>query len=272
MKYGICIPGNFTMPDSPAAGMTEQLRALVDGYRFVQEAGYDYQDHSVGNLMVLSDEDFAKAAAFHDRGLCTVEACTGFIPGSLPLVGDSVDLQAVEAYLHKALGRMAALGVEVVVFGSGGARRKPEGVSDEQASRQLDEFMILAESVARPLGITIVIEPLNHKETNTFLTVTESARAVRRLNLPNLKLLADFYHTYVENEDPQVIRDNGDILRHTHVADPEDRVCPVDHPYLRACGQALRDVDYQGRISIECRWTDLKAEAVKALPLMKELF
>ena len=54
MKFGICLPGNFKLPDSIAEGETEQLRALVDGYRFIREVGYDYLEYSVGNLMVLS--------------------------------------------------------------------------------------------------------------------------------------------------------------------------------------------------------------------------
>ena len=54
--------------------------------------------------------------------------------------------------------------------------------------------------------------PLNHKETNVFLTVAESSEVVRRLNLPNLKVLADLYHTYVEKEEPQILIENADIL------------------------------------------------------------
>lgn len=272
MRFGVCLPGNFTLPNSPAEGCIEQIRALVDGYRFIQEVGYDYIEFGVGNFANFSEEDMAKAVAFYEKGLLKVEACNGFIPGTLPLVGDQADLAAVRAYLEKVLPRMASVGVKVVVFGSGGARRIPEGVSAEQAQKQLDEFMTLAESIARDVGITIVIEPLNHKECNTLLTVTESAAVARRLNLPNLKVLADLYHTYVENEDPQVLIDNADILCHTHVAEPESRTIPVDHPYLRACGEALRKAGYNARMSIECGTKDFAAEVTGALPVMKELF
>ena len=272
MKFGICLPGNFKLPDSIAEGETEQLRALVDGYRFIREVGYDYLEYSVGNLMALSDEDMEKPGAYSRQGLLKVEACNGFIPGSLPLVGDRADTAAIRAYLEKALGRMASVGVEIVVFGSGAARRIPEGVSPARAQAQLDEFLTLAESIARPLGVTIVIEPLNHKETNSLLTVTESGGVVRRLNLPNLKLLADLYHTYVENEPPHVLIDNGDILRHVHVAEPEHRTIPVEHPYLRACGEALRQAGYEGRVSIECGCQDFMAEVTGALPVLKRLF
>ena len=272
MRFGVCLPGNFTLPNSPAEGQTEQIRALVDGYRFIREAGYDYIEFAVGNFANFSEEDMALAVDYYKKGMLKVEACNSFIPGTLPLVGDQVDLEAVRAYLELVLPRMASVGVQIVVFGSGGARRIPEGVSAEQAQRQLDEFMTLAEGIARRVGITIVIEPLNHKECNTLLPVSEGAVAARRVNLPNLKLLADLYHTFVENEDPQVLIDNADILCHTHVAEPVNRTIPVDHPYLRACGEALRKAGYNARMSIECGTKDFASEVIGALPIMKELF
>ena len=173
MRFGVCLPGNFTLPNSPAEGQTEQIRALVDGYRFIREAGYDYIEFAVGNFANFSEEDMALAVDYYKKGMLKVEACNSFIPGTLPLVGDQVDLEAVRAYLELVLPRMASVGVQIVVFGSGGARRIPEGVSAEQAQKQLDEFMTLAEGIARRVGITIVIEPLNHKECNTLLTVSE---------------------------------------------------------------------------------------------------
>ena len=272
MRFGICLPDHFTLPESPAREDAPAVRALVDGYRFIQTVGYDYIEFAVPCLAALSDEDMAKATAYYREGLLKVETCNCFIPGTMPLVGTDVGLNAVEAYLNRVIPRMASVGVQIAVFGSGTARRIPEGVTPEQARRQLDAFLLLAAGIAREHGITIAIEPLNHKETNVFLTVTESAETVRRLNLPNLKLLADLYHTYVEQEEPQVLTDHSDILCHMHVADPETRTIPVDHPYLRACGRTLKKSGYHGRMSIECHCKDFAPEVTGALPLLKELF
>jgi len=272
MKLGICLPGNFQLENSIAKEESELVRALVDGYCFIKESGYDYIEFSVGNLMAMSGEDMEKAAGYYEQGLVKVEACNGFIPGTLKLVGEEVNLPEIQAYLEEALKRAAALGVKVVVFGSGTARRIPEGFPAAKAREQLDAFMTLAESIARPLGITIVIEPLNHKETNVFLTVAESSEVVRRLNLPNLKVLADLYHTYVEKEEPQILIENADILCHVHVAEPEMRGVPVEHPYLEACGKALRTAGYEGRVSIECGAKDYIPDMLGALPIMRKLF
>lgn len=272
MKFGICLPNNFILPESPAQEDSLTVQALVDGYRFIQTVGYDYIEYAASHFASLSDEDMKKAVTYYKEGLLKVEACNGFIPGTMPLVGSGADLNTVTSYLNAVIPRMASVGVQTVVFGSGTARRIPDGVSCEQAQQQLDEFLLLAESIAREYGITIAMEPLNHKETNVFLTVTESAKTIRRLHLPNLKVLADLYHTYVEQEDPMVLIENSDLLCHIHVADPEARTIPVDHSYLRACGKALKKSGYHGRISIECSCKDFASEVSNALPLLKKLF
>ena len=272
MRLGFCASGNLRLADSPAISECDQIRTMFDNYRYAKEIGYDYIEFGVANFAAMSEEDMEKAVQYHNQGLLTVESCNGFIPATLPLVGDQVDVDAVRAYLQKVLPRMASVGVETVVFGSGGARRVPEGISDEQAWQQLDAFMTMAEEIARPLGITIVIEPLNHKETNVMLTVAKSYQVAKRLNLPNLKVLGDTYHMYIEGEDPSILTECADLLRHIHVAEPVERGIPVDCPYLRQTGEALRKAGYDGRVTIECRHKNFVEDIKNVNPLMREMF
>ena len=58
MKIGCCMPGNFTLPDSAFPELGETLRALVDGSRFLREAGYDYLEFNVPALVNLSESRF----------------------------------------------------------------------------------------------------------------------------------------------------------------------------------------------------------------------
>ena len=272
MKYGFCLPRGFAMPNSAAAGTSHQLRSFLDGYRLMREIGYDYMECAVGHLVSLTDEEMEQAAACHRDGLLTVEACNSFIPGTLPLVGPQADWNAIESYLRNALSRMAQVGVKTVVFGSGAARKIPEGITLEEAMVDLDRFMTLAESIARPLDITVVIEPLNKGETNVIHTVAAGGEIARRLNLPNLKLLGDSYHMYLEGEDPNVLYENRDILKHIHVAEPVGRVNPKDGLYLRQCGEALKKAGYEGRVSIECNYRNFEEEIRVSFPFLQKLF
>ncbi len=272
MRYGVCLPWSFKLDDSDYVGVSEPLRALIDGYRFALETGFDYAEFAVVNLMNMPESEMALAKQLRDKGIAKAETCNCFLPADLAIVGDGVEPLKVEDYILRASERLNAIGVDTVVFGSGGARRIPDGYDKNKALTQLDEFLALAEGIMRKAGIMIVAEPLNCKETNVFLTVSETAETVRRLNLPNLKLLADLYHTYAEDEPSSVLSDNADILRHIHVAQPESRLAPAEHPYLEECGRALKESGYDLRVSIESHATDFAPDMVKSLPVIKKYF
>ena len=64
-------------------------------------------------------------------------ASMSFVPGAIKLTGPDVDPAKQMSYVTGLLGRLNKLGVKVVVFGSGGARRVPDGFSKDEAFTQL---------------------------------------------------------------------------------------------------------------------------------------
>ena len=270
MKIGCCLPGDFRAPGYE--GETTIVTALEQGYQFLLACGYDYLEFHVGGIVGMTEEEFAAAVELHQQGKLTIEACNCFVPASLPLIGPDRDPVAIREYLEKAFNRMAKLGVEVVVFGSGGARRVPRMTCMRNAWEQLDWFMTTAEEIARSVGITVVIEPLNRGETNVIFTVQEGLKIAKRLDLPNLKVLADVFHMYLEDESLDVIGACGDMLRHVHISDPVKRTPPEDCEYLRETADALRKAGYTGRVSIEAGFSDFVSQVQQAQPLMRELF
>ncbi len=274
MRIGCCLPGGSFMPQGVAAVDPSPLQSLRSGYQAVREMGYDYIEITVARLMELSEAELAEAADAYRSGAFRVEVCNSFIPGRLPLLGAQADHAAIRAYLQDALRRMELVGVEYVVFGSGAARHIPDEMDPAQAQAELDAFLTEAESIARVHGVTIVIEPLNKSEDNAINTVPAGAAIVRRLNLPNLKLLADAYHMYREDEPLTVLVENEDILRHVHVAEPPDRLIPnrAGGDYLRTFGAVLGGTPYSGRVTIECRYEDFASDVRMAYPFMREVF
>ena len=63
-----------------------------------------------------------------------------------------------------------------------------------------------------------------------------------------------------------------DHIRHIHVADT-DRLAPGtgSYPYAEFA-HLLHQINYNNRISVECRWTDFAAEATPALQYMRKVF
>lgn len=85
---------------------------------------------------------------------------------------------------------MQRLGVKRVVFGSGMARKIPEGFDAATARRQLLYAAKIVGDIAAEYGCLVVMEPLCHYETNLLNSVAAGAAFVRELNHPSVKLLA----------------------------------------------------------------------------------
>ena len=210
MRIGCCLYGSPFKLTNGRTTSESNLDILVSGYQTLMEAGFDYAECAVGQLLQLTDEEMAEAARLHEIGMFTVESCNCFIPGSIPLTGENTGDYI--PHIREVYRRMKLVGADAVVFGSGGARRIPEGFDRERAKAQLDDFMRTAAEIAKEYGITIVIEPLNSGECNVILSTTEGADYARRVDHPNLKLLADIYHMSKENEPYEVMLENAKIL------------------------------------------------------------
>ena len=102
-------------------------------------AGADYAEAGFSSLMGKSlDQVRARAAQLEKAGV-SLESMNVLFPGDFRLTGPQADFSAVDSYLEENLPKAQALGVKVVVFGSGGARRVPEGFPQEEAFAQLAE-------------------------------------------------------------------------------------------------------------------------------------
>src|SRR5581483_2644115 len=112
--------------------------------------GFDYCEPQVIKVMPLSDAEFRRRAAAARAARIHVEAMNSLMPADLKVVGPAVDTVRVRDYVQKALARAEALGVKVLVFGSGDSRRVPDGFSREHAWLQLQEFLhMLGDEIAK---------------------------------------------------------------------------------------------------------------------------
>jgi len=237
-------------------------------------AGFDYVELSATEIAGLSDADFdAEAARIKALGIATPVANL-FLPGTLKVTGPQIDAEVQLAHVRKALSRLAKLGTEIVVFGSGGARRVPDGFAKDEAFKQLVDFGRRAATEARTHGITITIEPLRKQETNIINSAAEGLELVKAIDHPNFQLMIDFYHLASEQVDPAIVIKGKDHLRHLHVANPIGRVFPqkweeFDYgPFFAA----LNAIGYDKRISMEGSTTDLATQGPITIALLRKAF
>lgn len=239
----------------------------------LRNAGFDFVELNVQRDL-LPEQD---SAAFEPMRRkidqcplpCTAANC--FVPGHLKITGPDMDMGALTKYVETACGRAARVGIEAIVFGSGGARQIPDGVGRDQAYGQLLDFGRMAAGIAHRHGVTIVVEPLNRSECNVFNSVRECGDYVRELDHSGLRLLVDAYHVARDNDRLEDIVEYGDLIRHVHIATYASRLAPggEDCDFAPFFG-ALKQCGYSGRISIEGGWADLAADAGHAYQVLTD--
>lgn len=218
------------------------------------KAGYDYVEVALNKYAVCSDEEYTAFRKALEENDIPCEAANCLFPANIKLCDDSFDGKIIEDYLEKAFKRACDTGIDTVVFGSGNSRTVAEGFSREKAIEQLEiTCRDYLDPIAAKYGITVVIEPLNKGECNIFNTVEESEAFVKKLGLANVKCLADTYHMDIENEPYTNVKLAGEDLRHTHIANPDGRVVPLEtdkNDYLPFFA-SLKEIGYKYRLSIE---------------------
>jgi len=240
--------------------------------------GFDFSEPAVTQTMELSDAEFKAALAKARSAKIRVEAMNWFLPGSVKVTGPSVKREQVRAYVEKALARAEALGAKVVVFGSGAARSVPDGFPREQAWRQLQEFLrdCGGHIASRKYGMVIAIEPMRKAESNIVNSIGEAWKLARDTNHPKVRIIADFYHLAVENEDPAIILEAGPYIVHCHISNPgRGRVFPRDeaeNPRYAVFFGNLKRIRYSGRLSVEANTDDLESDAKAGLEFMKRMY
>lgn len=223
----------------------------------MKAAGYDYLEGNVARLFVpdKSEAEFEKELAQLKNLALPVRACAGFLPSNLKIVGPEANHDAAAKYAETALRRAGAANVRIIVFGSGSARRIPDGFDPVKAREQFIAFAKRIAPVAEQADVILVLEALNRKECNFINTITEGAAIVDAVAHPSFRLHADIYHMMQENEPPEAIIKAGGRIHHVHVAQRGTRAAPLPggtdfRPYFKA----LKGLGYRGKISLECKW------------------
>jgi D-psicose/D-tagatose/L-ribulose 3-epimerase len=237
-----------------------------------QENGFDYVELPLAQMVDLNDEEFSSLKEKVGSSGLKCEACNNFFPASIRLTGNDVDYGKTEAYLDKALGRAAQLGVKVIVLGSPKSKNVPEGYPMDKAWSQLVELLRNIDPLVRTRGITVVIEPLNKGESNIINTAAEGLQLAKAADRENIKLLIDYYHLVMEKEDPEIILDAGSYIKHIHFANPTGRVYPIEAEdgYIRFMN-LLKGVSYEGRISVEAYTRDFSHDAKRSVKILRQL-
>ncbi|NLD73647.1 MAG: sugar phosphate isomerase/epimerase [Chloroflexi bacterium] len=236
--------------------------------------GYDYLEPMVARTLNPLEDDAAVAVSLETLRLLAppVRAFNIFVPESVRLTGPEVDWGLVSVYVQRALARAASVGGEVIVFGSGGARRVPEGFDLEEAWRQLVRFLGICAQHAEPAGITIAIEPLYN--SNIVTTYLQAAEMARQVGSSTIRVVADIIHFHRVDEPLEDIYQAPEYCAHVHLSDTERRPPSAADPggAVVRLFEILRDIGYQRLASIEATFgDDYAGESAATLAYLRDL-
>jgi sugar phosphate isomerase/epimerase len=235
------------------------------------ELGFDYVELSLADLAALPEPAFVELARRVERSGIRCEACNNFFPRHIRLTGAEARLGAALEHARQALDRAARLGAAVIVFGSSGAKNVPAGFSKDTAWCQIVELLQHLGPMAAQHSLTIAIEPINQSESNIINRASEGLHLARAVAHPSIQLLIDFYHLNLEHESTEIILAAGPAIRHLHFARVEGRAFPTESEAVYgAFFDAIREIQYQGRRSIEAFTRDFPAEARRALRVLRQ--
>jgi sugar phosphate isomerase/epimerase len=184
---------------------------------------------------------------------------------------EAVELDRRRLRTAKDLG--ADCVIEVPVFGE----NKFPDISPIMTAREVEEKLLIAGlkqltgDVARS-GITLLLEPCNHKETHFMNRQSQAAEILEAVGAPGFRTLSDFYHMQLEEQDiGETLGRYGKYTAYVHLADGAARTEPGSLPFdYRPGFRALKRWGYTGWLSVESGATDNPEAALsRALVYLK---
>lgn len=246
MRFAFCNEG-FGQRSWPAV-----CSALAEaGYDGVELAPFTLAD-TVRDISTRSRSDIRTAA--HDAGLEVVGLHWLLVkPEGLHVSHPDSKVRArTRDHLCHLADFCADLGGRIMVLGSPGQRGRVGDASPDDTWRWTAETVSGALPTAAERGVNLCVEPLGTDETDFITTAAEARRLVDEIGQPNFRLILDVKAMSSEHRPiPDIIREQRDCLAHMHANDANRRGPGFGDTDFRPILNALREVRYDGYISVE---------------------
>lgn len=246
MKYAIC---NETFQDWPLD------RALA----FARECGYtgvEFAPFTLGAdaYSISADERTSIRKATEAAGLETVGLhwLLAKTQGYYLTTPDDVVRRKTAAYLCELVRLCHDLGGSILVLGSPLQRNLLPGVTHEQALDLAADVLREVVPTLRERRCTLAVEPLGPQEGDFLLTAEQGVRLIDKVAAPECRLHLDVKAMSSESRPvDETIRQFAPWMAHFHANDPNRRGPGMGELDFAPIFAALRDVHYDGWVSVE---------------------
>ncbi len=216
----------------------------------IKENGFDGVEVPLFRPAEFPAADIRKATTAN--GLeCTI--CSVLVPGLSLISDDNAVRTKTRQHLKEAIAASAEAGAKIIA----GPLYSPVGYLPGRR-RTADEWNWAVEAyqevgpVLAAHGVTLAIEPLNRFETYFLNTAADAKALCDQVDHPNVGVLFDTFHANIEEKDIAAgYRTVGKHLKHVHTCENDRGIPGSGHVEWNAVFQALRDLNYDGWLTIE---------------------
>jgi sugar phosphate isomerase/epimerase len=139
-----------------------------------------------------------------------------------------------------------------MVLGSSKQRQAIDGVSPAEAAGRLKEGLHRLASQSKQRGVCIALEPLAPHLCNVVNTLAEAMAIVRAVNCTAVQTMFDSHNTAAEKQPlDQLIRQHFKWIRHVHLNEMDGRRPGAGAFPFPMVFRTLRELGYQGWLSVE---------------------
>lgn len=225
---------------------------ICDCLRKAAQLGFDAIEYHTRETAVFDYDQIRRT--MEETGCRISMIVTGrlFTEGGFSLTSEDADnrKQALDGML-KYVDMAAAVGAGLVLGWAKGNIRNTSGADSYFA--RLTESLKVIDAYAAQKQVPVNIEVINHYEVDAFLTARELAAYLDKNQFQSCFVHLDTFHMQLEEEDyVEAIHTAGKRLGYVHFADSTRWYPGSGYMNYRDILKALRDVDYQGYLTIEC--------------------
>lgn len=221
------------------------------GYGGVEIAPFTLAD-SVTDVSVGKRSELRKQAERHGLEVAGLHWLLAKTKGLYLTIPEPDVRKKTSEYLEELARFCADLGGKLLIFGSPKQRDLLPGVTHEKALEYAKEVFTRALPVLEKTDVTIAIEPLSPRTTTFLRTAKEAMELVKLVDSPRFRLILDCYAMSTEKRPiPELIRAHRSHLVHFHANDPNGQGPGFGELDFVPILEALRDIRYDGWISVE---------------------
>jgi sugar phosphate isomerase/epimerase len=155
-------------------------------------------------------------------------------------------------YLGELARMCRDLGGKVLVLGSPKQRNLLPGVTHDQALEYAADVLRGTVADLEECGVVLAVEPLGPEEGDFLRTAGLGIRLIEMVASPRCRLHLDVKAMSTEDKPiADIIRDSAAWVEHFHANDPNRRGPGMGNVDFRPIFAALREIDYQGWVSVE---------------------